>query len=280
MILRNINVNGRRTSLRMEAEVWEALKEIAGIEGRTQCNLVSLIDQDRGDASLTDSVKVYLLRRYREILRERSVATLQMLHDCQHVRPPPPPPPPPVQSPPQPPPVKHAPPAPQKAQLRKRKEIATEIKNALRSSRSFIELKDAMPGVSLTSLRGVLKCLVRAGEVTEQVRQGRSQTYVCVSPGPSIIFNETEELSPNLARALSALPVKGRAKLIEVRHASGQSTVSATTMERLEKYGLVTIDYIATGSGLDRRVDTIRITEKGVHHPQYDPAAPKASVAG
>ncbi|CAO3445683.1 hypothetical protein [Azospirillum argentinense] len=287
MILRTLIVNGRRTSLRMEAEVWEALEEIAGIEGRTLRDLVCLIDHDRGDASLTDSVKVYLLRRYREILRERSVATLQMLHDSQHVQFLPPPSP--VQPPPPPPPAKpeNVLPASKKVRLRKRKNIATEIKNALRSSRSFVELKDAMPGVSLTTLRGVLKCLVRAGEVTEQARKGRSQTYVCESPGPSIIFNETEalspeteELSPNLARALSALPAKGRAKLIEVRHASGQSTVSATTMERLESYGLVAIDYIAIGSGLDRRVDTVQITERGLHHPQYDQEAPKAPVAG
>ncbi|NUB05810.1 ribbon-helix-helix domain-containing protein [Azospirillum sp. Vi22] len=282
MILHTLIVNGRRTSLRMEAEVWEALEEIAGIEGRTLRDLVCLIDRDRGDASLTDSVKVYLLRRYREILRERSVATLQMLHDSQSVQFQPPPAP--VQPPPPPPPLPAKPenvlPAFKKVRLRKRKKIATEIKNALRSPRSFIELKDAMPGVSLTTLRGVLKCLVRAGEVTEQLRKGRSQTYVCLFSGPSIIFNDATELSPNLARALSALPAKGWAKLIDVRNASGQSTVSATTMERLEKEGLVAISYVPVGSGLDRRVDTIRITEKGVHHPQYDPAAPKAAIVG
>ena len=64
-ICRNVNVGSRRTSIRLEAEMWTALNELCQREGMTMHELCSLIDRFRGDNSLTASLLVFLVVYYR-----------------------------------------------------------------------------------------------------------------------------------------------------------------------------------------------------------------------
>jgi len=64
-ICRNVNVGSRRTSIRLEAEMWTALNELCQREGMTMHELCSLIDRFRGDNSLTASLRVFLVVYYR-----------------------------------------------------------------------------------------------------------------------------------------------------------------------------------------------------------------------
>lgn len=65
LISRNISLAGRRTSLRLERAVWDALDEIAQREGRTINEICSLVDRMRTERTLTASVRVYVLDYYR-----------------------------------------------------------------------------------------------------------------------------------------------------------------------------------------------------------------------
>ncbi|MDX1485295.1 MAG: ribbon-helix-helix domain-containing protein [Alphaproteobacteria bacterium] len=62
---RNVNVSGRRTSIRIEEELWAAADDICQREGMTLHELCTLIDQHRGMSGLTASLRVFLVVYYR-----------------------------------------------------------------------------------------------------------------------------------------------------------------------------------------------------------------------
>lgn len=68
-VCRNVTVNGRRTSLRIEAPIWNALGEIAAREGLTLDELCSRMETrtgGRGAANLTSVLRSYTLTYFRE----------------------------------------------------------------------------------------------------------------------------------------------------------------------------------------------------------------------
>lgn len=75
LVSRNVTVGGRRTSLRLEPDMWDALKEIAERELMHVSDLCSLIDARRGpETSLTAAVRVFLLAYFRQAATERGHA--------------------------------------------------------------------------------------------------------------------------------------------------------------------------------------------------------------
>jgi predicted DNA-binding ribbon-helix-helix protein len=71
LISRNVTVLGRRTSVRLEAEMWNALREIAR---REQCkihDICSLIQMRKNpDTTLTAAVRVFLMLYYKAAATE------------------------------------------------------------------------------------------------------------------------------------------------------------------------------------------------------------------
>lgn len=66
LCVRNIVLDGRRTSVRLEAAMWEGLLEIARRRGMTANHLVTEIDQRREhDQSRTSAIRVYIVEFYR-----------------------------------------------------------------------------------------------------------------------------------------------------------------------------------------------------------------------
>lgn len=66
LISRNINVIGRRTSVRLEPEMWSALREIARREGCKIHDICSLVHLRKNpDTSLTAAIRVFLMLYYR-----------------------------------------------------------------------------------------------------------------------------------------------------------------------------------------------------------------------
>jgi len=63
--IRNVVVGGRRTSVRLEPLMWDALREIAGARDLTVHDLVTEIDRSRGAPSLTAAIRVYIVDFYR-----------------------------------------------------------------------------------------------------------------------------------------------------------------------------------------------------------------------
>jgi predicted DNA-binding ribbon-helix-helix protein len=61
---RSIGFNGHKTSLSLEDEFWNALKEIAGKRAMHLSDLVAEIDERRGDANLSSALRVFVLDYY------------------------------------------------------------------------------------------------------------------------------------------------------------------------------------------------------------------------
>ncbi len=71
LISRNITVVGRRTSVRLEPEMWSALREIAKREDCKIHDICSLIHLRKNpDTSLTAAIRVFLMLYYRAAATE------------------------------------------------------------------------------------------------------------------------------------------------------------------------------------------------------------------
>ena len=61
---RNITINGRRTSIRLEEQLWQALENIADVGGISVSMLVAdIARRDRKEGTLTSAVRVYIVER-------------------------------------------------------------------------------------------------------------------------------------------------------------------------------------------------------------------------
>jgi len=65
LVIHNIVVAGRRTSVRLEPTMWEALREIARQRKLSVSSLVTEIDRRRSASSLTAAIRVYIVNFYR-----------------------------------------------------------------------------------------------------------------------------------------------------------------------------------------------------------------------
>jgi predicted DNA-binding ribbon-helix-helix protein len=64
---RNIVVAGRRTSMRLEPDMWRALADIAEREERSLHELCTMVHRLRRRSSLTSAVRVFILSYYRTL---------------------------------------------------------------------------------------------------------------------------------------------------------------------------------------------------------------------
>ncbi|MCH7936731.1 MAG: ribbon-helix-helix domain-containing protein [Proteobacteria bacterium] len=70
MISKNVTINGRRTSLRLEQTSWEGLTDICQCEGLTLHELCSLIEGRRQGASRTSAVRAFIVTYFRTVAAE------------------------------------------------------------------------------------------------------------------------------------------------------------------------------------------------------------------
>lgn len=70
LVSRNVTVSGRRTSIRLEPEMWDGLAEICRREGITAHQLATLVDRCRHRASLTAKLRVFILAYFRKASTE------------------------------------------------------------------------------------------------------------------------------------------------------------------------------------------------------------------
>ncbi|HEY9080948.1 ribbon-helix-helix domain-containing protein [Magnetovibrio sp.] len=63
---RNVTVDGHRTSLRLEQDVWVALEEICVREDMNVHEICTLIEQRRKGSSRTAAVRAFILQYFRE----------------------------------------------------------------------------------------------------------------------------------------------------------------------------------------------------------------------
>ena len=71
LLSRNVTVNGRRTSLRLEQVSWQAIDEICASEGVSLHELCSMIEGQREGSSRTSTVRAFIVTYLRQAASNR-----------------------------------------------------------------------------------------------------------------------------------------------------------------------------------------------------------------
>jgi predicted DNA-binding ribbon-helix-helix protein len=66
VVKRSIEIAGHRTSVTLEDEFWNSLRDIAKERGSSVRGLVAEIDAGRGEHNLSSAVRLFVLGFYRE----------------------------------------------------------------------------------------------------------------------------------------------------------------------------------------------------------------------
>lgn len=65
---RSLTLKGHRTSISLEDAFWSALNDIANKQTQSISELVESIDEHRGEAGLSSTIRIYILQYYRKQL--------------------------------------------------------------------------------------------------------------------------------------------------------------------------------------------------------------------
>lgn len=66
LVSRNVTVDGHRTSLRLEQDVWDALEEVCKREGLSLHEVCTHVERRRSGSSRTAAVRAFVLGYFRE----------------------------------------------------------------------------------------------------------------------------------------------------------------------------------------------------------------------
>jgi len=66
--IRNIVVNGNRTTIRLDVLCWDALEDIAARQHITVRQIVAEIDRERVGYTRSEAIRIYILQFYRTAL--------------------------------------------------------------------------------------------------------------------------------------------------------------------------------------------------------------------
>ncbi len=76
LVNRNVTIGRRRTSLRLEPAMWDALEEICRREEMNQHELCERIDERRRASSLTAAIRVFIVNYFRAAATEEGHASI------------------------------------------------------------------------------------------------------------------------------------------------------------------------------------------------------------
>jgi len=64
LVIRNVVVGGRRTSIRLEPEMWTSLQEICKRENCTVHDIATMVAAEKGIGSLTAAMRVFVMKYF------------------------------------------------------------------------------------------------------------------------------------------------------------------------------------------------------------------------
>jgi predicted DNA-binding ribbon-helix-helix protein len=67
IIKRSVALAGHKTSVSLEEDFWEALKEIAAVRGGSAQDLVALIDKHREQENLSSAIRLFVLDHFKKL---------------------------------------------------------------------------------------------------------------------------------------------------------------------------------------------------------------------
>jgi len=65
IVKRSVVLDGHKTSVSLEDEFWDGLREIAGRQNANMSSLVRQIDRDRGSGNLSSAIRVFVFNHFR-----------------------------------------------------------------------------------------------------------------------------------------------------------------------------------------------------------------------
>lgn len=68
----SFNISGHQTSITLEDEFWQALKQIAADKNQSLAQIIIEIDNKRSDENLSSAVRLYILRYYQDLVEAAS----------------------------------------------------------------------------------------------------------------------------------------------------------------------------------------------------------------
>jgi predicted DNA-binding ribbon-helix-helix protein len=71
---RTIFIGNHRTSIRLEAVMWDALADISDEHGKTVYDLIAEIHRNHSQANLSSAIRVYIVEHYRAALHKTRIA--------------------------------------------------------------------------------------------------------------------------------------------------------------------------------------------------------------
>jgi predicted DNA-binding ribbon-helix-helix protein len=71
ILKRSIIVSGHKTSVSLEDEFWNCLREIAGERGEWVSKLVGDINAEREFGNLSSAIRMFILRHYRDRVEQK-----------------------------------------------------------------------------------------------------------------------------------------------------------------------------------------------------------------
>ena len=79
VLKRSVVIAGHKTSVSVEDEFWDSLKEIAVERGMTLAAMIGAIDGDREHANLSSAIRLFVLGFYRDQIAslERPLSNVQ-----------------------------------------------------------------------------------------------------------------------------------------------------------------------------------------------------------
>jgi predicted DNA-binding ribbon-helix-helix protein len=71
ILKRSIAVSGHKTSVSLEDEFWNCLREIAGEHRKTLSELIRDINAEREFGNLSSAIRLYILKHYRDQVEQK-----------------------------------------------------------------------------------------------------------------------------------------------------------------------------------------------------------------
>jgi predicted DNA-binding ribbon-helix-helix protein len=76
IVKRSVELNGHKTSVSLEDEFWNGLRQIADAQNTPLPSLLQSIDSGRGLANLSSAIRVFVLNHYRAQAAARHAARI------------------------------------------------------------------------------------------------------------------------------------------------------------------------------------------------------------
>lgn len=61
----SVTISGHRTSISLEDEFWQGLREISELREKTLADVIRQIDRDRGERNLSSAIRLAVLEHYK-----------------------------------------------------------------------------------------------------------------------------------------------------------------------------------------------------------------------